>query len=334
MRLVYILFFSVLSFSSEAQECLADTLFQPIGENPHGLATDGDFFWVTERQGGTASVQLNKYDLDGNYLETILEESGLDNYKSCLEIIADTLWLVKEQQGKLLKLDKNTGALYAEYELPTFNESDPNHSGLTFDGNYLWVSEHESLLGGSNLYKVDPNTGATLSSLKIEIDWVFSVEWINGRLYAISHFDQTLYKVDTETGEVTFIQDWCVESPMEFTYVEAEQLMYGVNHGNDLQQPGYVLSITGLDVPTFTQEISREALYLRLMPNPVQDHLFVQTELDLGRYWIQNGQGITHIQGEFRNEPYAVNVATLSPGIYYLIVESKGKRNAQSFIKW
>jgi hypothetical protein len=324
MKTLLPLLFILLTLPGITQTCDPEFFFSTQLVRPQGIATDGDQFWVSEREGGFSLLQLNLYDEAGNYVQTLIDEAGnLDNSFFCLEVYADTLYVVREQLGQLQKMHKTTGELYATFDLPTLNSNvDPNNTGITHDGTYLWNAEHDFLLQQSYLFKMDPHDGAVLDTLFLDITWLFPLEIINGKLLGLSIEEEILYEIDMATGESEFIANWCLDDPFGMAYDALNNALYAVDESTD--GDGGVYKIVGLDLPSTT--IDPSAQYpprITLSPNPAADYLLLELDSPLLQpgnleLYHTNGQRVLAEPVSTGAATHTLDLSALPEGLYFL----------------
>ena len=73
-----------------------------------------------------------------------------------------------------------------------------NISGLSFDGQLLWVTVD----GAGQLYGVDPTTGNIERTLDFAIAETGGSAWDGRALWQLAYLEETIYRIDLESGEI------------------------------------------------------------------------------------------------------------------------------------
>jgi Zn-dependent metalloprotease len=77
-------------------------------------------------------------------------------------------------------------------------------NGVTFDGQYLWVTDYYGQDAASDwLYKIDPNTGAVIDSWDLMpqgTDGILGIAWDGDNLWVSSVQNSTIFKLDTNAN--------------------------------------------------------------------------------------------------------------------------------------
>jgi transglutaminase-like putative cysteine protease/glutamine cyclotransferase len=81
-------------------------------------------------------------------------------------------------------------------------------TGLSFDGNYLWVADYKEDL----IYKVDPASGAVLHQIPSPGFWPMGLAWDGQYLWNIDKQQKKIFKIDT--GDGTILNT--IEAPCDF----------------------------------------------------------------------------------------------------------------------
>ena len=107
----------------------------------------------------------------------------------------NVLYVVAEDEsGNIYKYDENCTVT------DTLPGPAPSMNGITFDGQYLWVSDFGGLDGNVDmLYKIDPNTGAVINFWDLRpqgILGILGIAWDGQYLWVSSYLNSTIFKVD------------------------------------------------------------------------------------------------------------------------------------------
>ena len=109
------------------------------------------------------------------------------------------LWMVSEQSAQLYKLDPSDGSILAQFNLPSYGESDPNAWGLTWDGTYLWHSDYGD---GATIYKLNPANGEIVSSFPSPASGGLGLAWDGNYLWLADCWEDVILKLDPSDGSV------------------------------------------------------------------------------------------------------------------------------------
>ncbi len=71
-------------------------------------------------------------------------------------------------------------------------------TGLTFDGNYLWIADHRM----DALIAVNPKTGEEVKQLPSPGFWPMGLAWDGKTLWNLDGNDKKIYQIDPESGTV------------------------------------------------------------------------------------------------------------------------------------
>lgn len=194
---------------NEAVFCESEIVFSIPNTISTGITSDGERFWTC----ANFTEKIYTHDMAGNELGSF--DVPFPNL-SGMTIFRDTLWVADEQSGQLIKLDKNTGEILFTYQAPLVSSDpdDPNTYGLTNDGTHIWVADY----GGnvpSSVIKINPDNAMPLDTLPVNTNSLLTIFFIDDFLYGIDLTTESLYQINTETGEITFIDFWCTDNPYD-----------------------------------------------------------------------------------------------------------------------
>ena len=107
------------------------------------------------------------------------------------------LYVVSEDgTGTIYKMDENCNAV------STLPGPTGEMNGVTFDGQYLWVSDYYGQDAESDwLYKLNASTGAVIGSWDLRpqgFDGILGLAWDGQYLWAASIWNSTIFKLDTQ----------------------------------------------------------------------------------------------------------------------------------------
>jgi transglutaminase-like putative cysteine protease/glutamine cyclotransferase len=79
-------------------------------------------------------------------------------------------------------------------------------TGLTFDGNYLWVADYKADI----IYKLDPTSGAVLHQIPSPGFWPMGLAWDGQHLWNLDKKQKKIFKIDPQDGTIlTTIETPC-----------------------------------------------------------------------------------------------------------------------------
>ncbi len=81
-------------------------------------------------------------------------------------------------------------------------------TGLTFDGNHLWVADYKEDL----IYKIDPASGAVLHQISSPGFWPTGLAWDGQYLWNVDRKQKKIFKIDTRDGTILAT----IEAPSDF----------------------------------------------------------------------------------------------------------------------
>jgi sugar lactone lactonase YvrE len=106
----------------------------------------------------------------------------------------------------LVRMDPADGSVVQSYDLPV-----PHPSGITFDGEHLWVSD---FLNDGLMVKIDPITGGILESfskspgrVSCDLAWDGEFLWRGEVEYGANGFIYSIARVDAQTGQTVAFYD-------------------------------------------------------------------------------------------------------------------------------
>ena len=332
-----LLLFLIIPSIGNAQFCDTTRIFQTVHEFPSGLATDGNLIWTTGLNIVFEDPSIiTIHDEFGNLINSFYPNQDSTICVRTLEIQEDTLWAVCEQEGRLLKMNKTDGTIIGSFELPTFSlGGDPNNYGITFDGTHLWNIEY-TINGQSILYKIDPFSGNSLDTTFIPITGVGQIEAINNRIFGIRFRGDELFEINVETGDTSYVADWCINEPFQFDFFDENNLI-GISSRISVGGAQSVYKIGGFDFETITsiETIdSDKSISLSIYPNPTTDLVNVKlNEYDDWNLKIFDSTGKQISSTNFSDNYFQKDIANYPVGIYYFRITSRKNTFGEFIIK-
>ena len=167
--------------------------FDSPGDNPYGLAWDGNYLWHAD---STYSGKIYKIDpSDGS----VVYSFGSPAYcPAGLTWDGNYLWMsVTCNLRKIYKIDPSDGSV-----VYSFNSPGDAPFGLTWDGNYLWVSHACNDPCEDKIYKIDPSDGSVVYSFNSPGSLPTGLAWDGTYLWNADWCQKKIYKIDPSDGSV------------------------------------------------------------------------------------------------------------------------------------
>jgi glutamine cyclotransferase len=308
-------FWSISSVAKTATPA-CDTLYSfDARPMPSGLAFDGTHLWMLD------TIQVYKVSTAGVYLDSFPNPATAVFFFRGGEMTYDGshLWVVDEQTAQLFKVNPSSGATVAQYDLPSYGETDPNGIGLAWDGTYLWHSQYDPAM----IYKIDPTSGMAVDSFATGREFV-AIEWVGSELFACTYnsLGDSLFRIDPLTGEVLDSTEWCVPYALGIAWdgstlwqVSGEPFIFGIPTNGLRRVFGVSSTFVAAD------EMEDESNRINVYPNPVDQMIFVKGTAIRAIELIQpTGQVVLRHTLVQPGQATELDVSQLSSGIYFLRV--------------
>ncbi len=157
--------------------------FAVPGEEPSGLAWDGENFWLADLD----SEKIYKLDKAGKLLSSFAAPGSTP---TGLAWDGTNLWVADSFDGQIYKVNLQNGKVVGAFDLPN---SDPQ--GLAWDGANFWVVDADT----GKLEKLNSN-GDLLESFDSPGDSPAGLTW-DGKNLWMSDSDAGVIKIDPATGK-------------------------------------------------------------------------------------------------------------------------------------
>ncbi|MEN3046361.1 MAG: C25 family cysteine peptidase [Candidatus Hydrothermales bacterium] len=116
-----------------------------------GIAYDGTGLWIADYY----SNYLYKVDPNnGSYIASIPAPGGTNVYDISFDSLTQTLWVNNRGTDRIYRINMN-GQIIQDFPSPA-----QDAAGLSFDGQYLWISEYSTNI----IYKVNPLNGSIVGT--------------------------------------------------------------------------------------------------------------------------------------------------------------------------
>ena len=285
------------------------SFFSTPGPIATGLAYDGKYLWVADRQTDLL------YQLDTKTGKVIKKFKAPGYWIKGLTFDGKYLWATDDRggimkgdefhAGVLYKIDTKTGDVLSTVDLPfsrpqdlawdghylwvidkathkliQFDQNDGttikefldpagHGTGLTFDGEYLWVADHAR----NQLYMVDPRTGIVLLITKTPDEYARGLAWDGKNLWLSDSQTNKIYKLVHKDND-KFIRGKSRTTQLTFTH---EAMNYG---------PGLVKSMD-IYIAIPTNRSNQEIIKVNFSKN-LTDKLTDQWGQEVAHYHFTN----------------------------------------------
>ena len=250
----------------EGLECNIVSSFSTGNSGCWGLDWHEGYLWASLT---SYPDYIFKLDTLGNHVDSIQLPNFSNNAYGDIEVFGDSLWIVQESAGALLKIDLSTDSILLETILPD-NGSDENYFSVAHDGQFLYVMNYFTADNAQRLYKLNPATHVLLDSFDL-LHYITILEMIGNELWCLCGagqcFPYVLFQINTATGGYSDSSEWCItQSPYGMAWDgkylwESEGLTHLI-HKIDI----------GLEIgiPEDQGEMTAE-----IFPNPASDHITI-----------------------------------------------------------
>lgn len=220
------------------------------------------------------------------------------------------------------------------------SNSIPFSATQTYDGGYA--------LTGVELYKLNRQGNIQWISTQSFTNNTYPVvETKDKGLVTFSQFDATQFNIiktdsagnncnPSYTRTYTMLSDALTVQPATFTITDGTAQQ--INTGTVFTDAGTSnFTVCSMNTLTGSQSIessvkSTVTTGIKLYPNPAREKIFVTSEA--GQLFIADATGKVVVRMQLQAQAsYPLNIATLSPGMYYVTLVTKSARHISSFIK-
>jgi streptogramin lyase len=158
------------------------------GEPCAGLATGSGSLWVPLC---SQPPKLAKVDLYTNRLTAVFN-IGPAGAEGGVATSADSVWLITDTKGSLVRIDPITGVIRKTVRVP------PGSYNPLYSDDQIWVTRAE----GAELTSIDPATGVILATVRTGPHPRFLTAGA-GSVWTLNQGDGSLTRVDAHTRQVT-----------------------------------------------------------------------------------------------------------------------------------
>lgn len=279
---------------------------------PSGLTWDGQYLWFVD------SLYIYKVSNTGTYIDSINNPAAINPYGGSGGLTFDgmNLWYADEQSAQLFKINPSNGIILQQFNLPSFGQSDPNGWGLAWDGTNIWHSQYNP----PRLYKLNSTNGNIIDSM-ITQKGILGLQWINGNLFGIHHFNNTIreiYKINPLTGAFLDSASWCISLPLGFTWDGSN--LWNVSGTNQYGGTEKIYKINS-DIIFSIGEYSNGENLMKISPNPFTS----KTTITFSKEQKNTTITITDLLGKviksirFTGKQLTIEKAEMTAGIYFVL---------------
>lgn len=301
-----------------------DTIFSfpSPGKIPSGLCFDGMYLWHCD-----TSAYIYKYSTLGEKLDSIPHPGGHETLRAGgLTFDGNNLWLVNEESAQLFNISRE-GAILKQFYLPSITESDPNGTGICWDGEFLWHSQYEPAC----IYKLSPVDGHVVDSV-ITPHKILWLEWVQNKLYGLNvpsdYKSYSLFEIDTATGEYVDAIDWILPYAMDICW-DGQTLWGGSGAADFFGIPTngtmriYMVK-TELSIIGFSTNTWRPQQHPRIFPVPFASSLTIESAQPstlIGNIQVTDLQGKVLYSRWIGDDASTIHLDFLPKGYYLLSVQ-------------
>lgn len=286
---------------------------------PTGMAVRGERLWI----GSLDQAHIYAYDLSGAIVDSLALPNGLNDQCGGLTFHDGTLWAVMEETELVLEYDLTTHQIINQWSAP----GNSNIWGIEFFDGFIWLSNYDQL-GGTALYKCDPATLVPLDTLALVGTDILELLVSGNELLGVDPGAQTLYRIDTETGDLGPSWPWCVPY----------SLGVDVMGGTTLSVSSAYFA-TGLQAvfeygqnPLGVRPSGNVGLQASVYPVPADDQLYIAFDDPTGRVTVSAPDGRTVLVEDAFLSGGSLNVRGLVPGTYVLTLSGPGTTWSGRFV--
>lgn len=171
----------------------------------NGLAWDGRHLWVaSDSEDSAGRGIIYQIDPEDGRIVTSFPTPG--SFALDLTFDGQYLWNINisdDNEQRLYQIDRNDGSVIRS--IPSPSDNSVILSGLTWDGRTLWVTQWSSSQPQDDvIHQIDPANGAVLNSFSAPYHEasLSKLAWDGANLWFVSAFNNGLFKLDPDDGEV------------------------------------------------------------------------------------------------------------------------------------
>lgn len=192
--LLYLCIVLLFTVTTTALNTTIEKTLNAPGDNPIGLAWDGQYLWNTDIN----SDMIYKINpTNGNVIHSF--ESPVASIQG-ITYDGNNLWITEDwifgEQEKIFKISTTNGQIISSFESPGTYPI-----GLAWDGQYLWNTDQDS----KKIYQIDPSDGNIIKSFPSPGNSPTGIEWDGNFLWVVdrgSSSHDPIYKLNPFTGDI------------------------------------------------------------------------------------------------------------------------------------
>jgi hypothetical protein len=304
---------------------ICDTIFSfNTRPQPSGLAWDGQNLWYVDNS------YIYKVSTTGMYIDSINNPASSGNFKGGdLTYDGLNLWYTDKQTAKLFKINPTNGDVLQQFNVPSFGQFDPNGFGLAWNGINIWHSQYSP----PRLYKLNSINGNIIDSLTTTTG-LLGLEWINGNLFGISGSQifkinpNTGAFQDSTSWCIPFSLGLTWDGSFLWN-VSGSESIGGITTGG--KQKIYKLNP---DLITSVSEYSKSNSDVEIFPNPATQSILIRGE-NIKTIEIYNVHGEkTYATSDFKQETSKeIDLYNFLKGIYFVKIYDGKKIYTEKIVK-
>jgi len=290
-------------------------------ELPVGVTWDGANLWVLDFN----DEFIFKLDANAVIIDSIPTPNP--NNMGPLGFDGEYLLVIDLTVGKLLKLNREDGSIYREFQLPSLTPFDPHNFGVAFDGEHIWSSHWSPGI----LFKVDNISGDVVQFFDLPVSiggMIADGKYIYGFGVASIQNPKKMYTIDKSNGVIVDSLVLCGENFIDLTFDGSNIWAYTFSYTNENYL--YKFGESFLPIVSSFDDIDEQATdILTIFPNPTYD----QVTIDIAKVETIN---IIDAWGKIIAFDYHDKVLDLSAwpaGVYFIIVDNRSTQQVERIIK-
>lgn len=314
---------NISPIENEVMVCGSLFEFTPANTDPLGIAFDGTYFYVCQRN----EPLIYKYTLTGVAAGTIPYPVATELLiASDMDFDGTNLWVMAEEQGVLYKLNPSNGAILSSFDIT--NLTIMNYYGCAYDNGFVWVTSYSE---PQELIRVNATTGQVVNTFPLQGRFG-AIKIINGGLYAINSDPNpdVISKIDKTTGAILYTLPWCFPFTLGITTADNHlwASSWGVGNGGLRKIAKFPLSLS-LDEFADVSEIK-----INVFPNPANNNITVEATDKISAIDMFNALGESVFHSNHENvESVFLDISNFSNGIYFLKITTQQGVFAKKYIK-
>jgi len=312
------------NFFSNSLDCDTIASFPLQDTWPTGVGWDGTHLWCT----GSDSDFIYKFQPDGLLISRIPSPS--DDYGTQgIFFDDDELWTLSENKAIIYHLDKNTGVVLDQINLP----SSDSYWGLAFDGTYIYATDYLNSL----MYKIEKSNKQIVDTFSTS-EGILGLEFINGELFGLSSSFERIHRMSPTDGTLKDTLDWCIPYPLGLVWDGTDVWNVSSSKQYDGNQRLYKIDWASF---TSTNDVTQDfSSGLFVTPNPFSESGVVsfttpKSEIVLVELFSSMGEKLETLYEDYSNSgenTLPIILDRSSVGTYFIKLTTSRGSEAYKFI--